>query len=213
MKTRSLWGSPPTRFYNFLRRVETEFLGEKLRFCILGCADGKFVLPLARKGYEVLAIDIDDIAINGGIKAGVDGDVYMPGLISRLEAEGVSKLVSVVNTDFMHHVTSKKYHGVFTSGAINYSYNLRHPIGQILTKVKSYVKTGGFLYFDYMLPMESEHYGRENYFIKGQLEEYFKTPEWEVIYDRVLPPLKERAHVDKPVDHYHHWGHLLVKKL
>ena len=79
-------------------------------------------------------------------------------------------------------------------------------------KVWSFVRPRGYLYIDYMLPMEQKHRERENFFARGALHALFPATEWHVLYDRVLPPLLEKAHVDNPVDHFHHWGHLLARR-
>ena len=96
-RTKSLWGNPLSRYYNFLKRVENEFQSSALSLSVLGCSDGKFVLPAARKGYKVLAVDIDEIAIKGGTKTGPEGEVFMEGLISRLKKEELENQVKVLN--------------------------------------------------------------------------------------------------------------------
>ena len=211
MKTKSLWGTPPSRYYGFLRRVEKQFDSDSLMLCVLGCSDGKFVLPAARRGYYVLAIDIDRTAIFGGEKSGPNGPVYMEGLHYRIKKENLKERVKVACEDFVEYKKTEKFHAVWTSGAINYSYNLKHKIHDIIQNVKSFVLPNGYIYFDYMLPLETVHLTRENYFPKGELAKYFTKGKWNIIYDRVLPPLVEKAHVDMPVDHRHHWGHLCVQ--
>jgi hypothetical protein len=212
MRTKSLWGSPPSRFYNFLRRVERVVKSRPIKISILGCADGKFVLPCTRRGYKVLAVDMDEIAIYGGYKVGPEGDVYMEGVLSRLRIEGLESFAEVIHADFVEFIPNEKFHAVFTSGAINYSYNTKHELHAIIEKICSYVADGGLIYFDYMLPMMDKEKKKRYYFKKGELKSYFKTPAWDVLFDRVLPPLLEKAHVDMPIDHYHHWGHLCVQK-
>ncbi len=211
-RTASLWGQPPSRLYRFLRLVEAEFPEQQLRIAILGCSDGKFVLPTARRGHHVLAIDVDDIALFGGEKIGSWGLVRMPGLVERLKVEGLENLVRVVHGDFVSYHSDKLYHGVFTSGAVQYSRNLKHRVIKIIAAVQSFVMLGGYLYVDYMLPLEPRHLGRENFPTRRQWQEFFITSRWRVLYNRVLPPLPEKAHVDNPVDHYHHWGHLLAQR-
>ena len=34
--------------------------------CIVGCSDGKFLIPFARKHYKVSGYDIDEVALYGG---------------------------------------------------------------------------------------------------------------------------------------------------
>jgi SAM-dependent methyltransferase len=212
MRTSSLWGTPPSRYYNFLRKVESGFRAKRLRVAILGCSDGKFVLPAARRGHFVFAIDIDGVALFGGMKNGPTGETYVSGLRERLRLEGLLNSVQVVHGDFVEYSPKIGFHAVFTSGAIQYSRNLKHPMKSIVGKVKDYTIEGGYLYIDYMLPLDDKYRGRDNYSTKREWKSFFEPTKWEVIYNRVLPPVFERAHVDNPVDHYHHWGHLLVRK-
>src|SRR5690554_447379 len=51
VRTASLWGTPPSRYYQLLRRVEAD-KRERLAVAIVGCSDGKFVLPAARRGHS-----------------------------------------------------------------------------------------------------------------------------------------------------------------
>jgi hypothetical protein len=204
MRTSSLWGKPPTRYYNFIRMVETTFPSTALRVAILGCSDGKFVLPAARRGHSVLAMDIDETALFGGNKRGPNGAIHMPGLRKRLRAEHLSHLVSIVNADFIEYRSRRPFHAVFTSGAVQYSRNLKHPFETVIERLKAFVANQGYIYVDYMLPIEDQHKGRDNYPTKEAWSCFFEAKGWRLIHNRVLPPLFERAHVDNPVDHYHH---------
>jgi hypothetical protein len=211
-KTSSLWGKPPKRYYKFLKHVEQEFARRRLKVAILGCSDGKFALPAARRGHSVLAIDIDGVALYGGNKTGPSGEVYMPGLVARLRTEGLESQVQVIHDDFVNYSPPTRYHAVFTSGAIQYSCNLKHSMLLMIEGVLSYVANSGFIYIDYMLPMEEKYRGRDNYPGREEWQNFFPENSWEVIYNRVLPPVFEQAHVDNPVDHYHHWGHLFARR-
>jgi hypothetical protein len=136
----------------------------------------------------------------------------MPGLIARLRAEDLDKTADIVHADFVGYQPKIQYHAVFTSGSVQYLRNLKHPIHCIIVSIQSFVAPGGFLYVDYMLPSEPEHVDRANYLSKDGWQGFFPEPTWTVLYNRVLPPLLDRAHVDLPIDHFHHWGHLLVRR-
>jgi hypothetical protein len=213
MKTSSLWGAPPTRYYSFLKRVEQHFHSQPINVAILGCSDGKFVVPAARRGHTIFAIDVDEVALFGGVKEGPQGRVHMPGLVTRLEAEGLLDRVQVVYGDFVSHRPVVPSEAVFTSGALQYSRNLIHTMDQMVQSVQLYIKPEGYLYVDYMLPLEEKYEGRNNYPGRATWSSYFSDDQWQVLYNRVLPPVFESAHVDNPLDHYHHWGHLLVHRL
>jgi hypothetical protein len=211
LKTASLWGPPPSRFYRFLESVIVSS-GANPELAIIGCADGKFVLPAARKGFKVLAIDIDAIALYGGVKPGLDGEVVVPGLVSRLEVEGLLSNVEVVCDDFTS-IDPRPSAAVFTSGSLQYSYNLPKSASELLACLMTFVAPQGLLYIDYMLPYETKYIGRPNCpDAEWWRKKVRELNGWRVLHHRVLPPTRDRAHVEFPVDHFHQWGHVLLRR-
>jgi SAM-dependent methyltransferase len=211
VKTASLWGRPPSRFYRFLEKVASSCDSEP-ELAVLGCADGKFVLPAARRGFRVLAVDVDPVALYGGPKPGIGGDVYMPGLVARLKAEGLSGKVHVVCGDFSR-IGPRPSGAVFTSGAIQYSYNLPSTADYLLDAVLRFVASHGLIYIDYMLPYERKYAGRPNCpNAEWWRERIGELNGWQVLYHRILPPTRDAAHVEFPIDHFHQWGHLLMRR-
>jgi len=99
LKSKSVWGYPPRRFFKFLDRLRKKKLPKTL--CILGCSDGTYVLPAAKRGFKVLAIDIDKIAIYGGKIIIAAQTVVVKGLVDRLKEDRLERYVEVVNGDFM----------------------------------------------------------------------------------------------------------------
>ena len=65
MKTKSIWGNPPTRLYKLINLAKEKW-GTNFSACIVGCSDGKFLMPFAREKIKVTGYDIDDIALYGG---------------------------------------------------------------------------------------------------------------------------------------------------
>ena len=65
MKTKSIWGNPPTRLYKLLNLSKKEW-GNNFTVCIVGCSDGKFLMPFARNEIKVTGYDIDEVALYGG---------------------------------------------------------------------------------------------------------------------------------------------------
>lgn len=211
MKTASLWGRPPTRFYRFLDLVASN-PGGKRELTVLGCADGKFVLPAARRKFNVLAVDIDSVALYGGAKEGVGGQVTMPGLVARLEAEGLSSQVKVLCADFTE-LKPEPMDAVFTSGSIQYSCNMPKTADALLQAALGFVRPGGLFYIDYMLPYEVKYIGRPNCpDAAWWRQKAAELNDWTVMHHRVLQPTRDIAHVEYPVDHYHQWGHLLMRR-
>jgi hypothetical protein len=212
-QTASLWGATPSRYYRFLRLVEHEIASRPVRFAVLGCADGKFVLPAARRGFSVVAIDVDEVALFGGCKVEFDGTkVEMPGLLSRLQGERLEAQVQILSGDFVTLRCAKHFHAVFTSGAVQYSRNLVYSFDEIVKAVQSYVAPGGLLYVDYMLPWEEKYRGRPICPEKQAWTVAFPPLSWSVLHNRVVAPTSDGPHVEMPFVHHHQWGHLLAKK-
>jgi hypothetical protein len=67
MKTKSIWGKPPKRIYKLIKLAEKMY-GDNFTTCIVGCSDGKFLLPFARKSHFVFGYDVDEVALFGGEK-------------------------------------------------------------------------------------------------------------------------------------------------
>lgn len=214
MKTSSLWGTPPSRFYRFLRQLGDRVEGNPPTLAVVGCADGKFVVPAARRGVRVWAIDIDEVALFGGKKHDASGEVYMPGLEARVKEEKLEEFVEIAHGDFMESAIDRKFDAVFTSGALQYSNNLEHSLSEMVDAVGDLVSAGGLFYLDYMLPFEDKYKGRPNCPEAPWWADYFaQRSHWELKYNRVMPPTLDRAHVEYPVDHYHQWGHALATRV
>ena len=212
-RTTSLWGRPPSRYYALLKRVQSIKDACDTRMAVLGCCDGKFVLPAARRGMTVLAVDVDEISLFGGTKIGPNGPVHMPGLQARLEAEGLSDRVHIVHDDLARFEAEPTSDVVITSGALQYSRNMVHAMDGMVAQVQGHAASGGIVYVDYMLPLEKRYVGRDNYPGRARWATYFAGNDWIVISHRVLPPQFEAAHVDLPIDHEHHWGHLMAQRV
>jgi hypothetical protein len=97
--TRSVWEETRTFFPLFLSAV----LRRELRsVCVVGASDGKFVLPLARQGLHVLAIERDPLPVEGGSVV-MPGPVetIMPGMRRRLADERLSDKVEIVQANLL----------------------------------------------------------------------------------------------------------------
>ena len=92
MKTKSIWGNPPKRLYKLINLAENKF-NKRFNACIVGCSDGKFLMPFARKGYIVTGYDIDDIIndIKESKKRGKKNYII-------INAEGVGDSVNLAKT-------------------------------------------------------------------------------------------------------------------
>jgi hypothetical protein len=235
MKTKSIWGNPPKRLYKLLNMGYYTW-GNDYEACIVGCSDGKFLMPFARKHIKVTGYDIDSIALFGGEKDFpiVDKKVtykYDPnfkskefkletrrvyGVLERLAMEEISNYAHIEKRDFYRDVPNKKFNIVFTSCSLHYSANKDFTLEDKTKKLQSIVKKDGLLYMDYMMAIDEndyETYPKEKFFRKGEILNYFDD-KWEIISVRENDkPSFEGAHVDCVRDHFHRFGYLLARRV
>lgn len=235
MKTKSIWGNPPTRLYKLINLAEKDF-NNKFTACIVGCSDGKFLMPFARKGYLVTGYDIDEIALYGGekdfpivkdkIKYTYNKDFKsndyelerkrVLGTVERLEKENLSNNAIIEKRDFYKNIPNKKFDVVFTSCSLHYTVNKDFTLKDKVKKLQSIVSKNGFLYIDYMMAIDEEdntNYPKSKFFRKGEIRNYFDDS-WKIIsVVENNTPSFEGAHVDCVKDHFHRFGYVLAKKV
>ena len=234
-KTKSIWGNPPKRLYKLINLAEQSF-DNNFSSCIVGCSDGKFLMPFARKGHLVVGYDIDNIAMFGGEKdfpIRNDNHKYkysndfvsinyplekrkVAGLKERLDIEHLSHKAKIELLDFYKNTPNEKFDVVFTSCSLHYSVNSCFNLQEKIEKLQSIVNINGYLYIDYMMAIEENDYSKypkEKFFRKGEILNYFED-NWEIIH------LKENnfssfeaAHVDCTIDHFHRFGYILARRL
>lgn len=237
MITKSAWGSPPKRIYQFISMVEKN-IGLQATVCVVGCSDGKFVMPFLRKGHLVTGIDFDKVALYGGNKIvpikrnHVNVAKYIPsnkknkyeslpvlnikidGLLTRAQKEGIADNLGIIETDFYRNNIKGTFDVVFTSCSIQYKSNRDIPINEMMNQLKGHVSKGGYLYMDYMMPLEDKHDWKSQHFFRtGQIIKYFDKC-WRIIYKREMgQPIFEVAHIDRPEDHFHRFGYILAQRM
>lgn len=235
MKTKSIWGSPPKRLYKLISLLERE-KGNNFIACIVGCSDGKFLLPFARKGHNVKGYDIDEIALYGGNKLfptikekkkhqyspKFNSKIYnleerkILSITERLNIEKVNLFSNIEKRDFYKNPPKEQFDLVFTSCSLHYTANKDFTLEKKTNILKSIVKINGYLYMDYMMAIDESNYNSypvNKFFRKGEILNYFSN-DWEIVSLRENnQPSFEGAHVDCVVDHFHRFGYLFVKRL
>lgn len=238
MRTKSCWGYPPSRLYKFIQKVKP-IIPEHATVCVVGASDGKFVFPFLRQGFDVTAVELDEVALYGGLKMfpvrenGIEKmeyvmtenspkyqrllvkEVNIEGLVKRAEKEDLLRNLHIKVMNYYKEPVTVQYDIVFTSCSIPYECNLDISIDSIMATLKSSVKINGYLYMDYLMPLEDRHtWKTEHYFRSGEIKRYFESDEWAIQYSyEQKKPIFEVAHVDRPEDHFHRFGYILAKRL
>lgn len=235
MKTKSIWGNPPTRLYKLLNMAKKEW-GQDFTACIVGCSDGKFLMPFAREGIKVTGYDIDDIALYGGnkefpilnkkIKYKYTKNFKSKefeletrrvlGVTERLKIEKLEKYANIEKRDFYRDQPNKKFDVVFTSCSLHYSANQDFTLEEKTKKLQDIVSKKGYLYIDYMMAIDEDdytNYPAAKFYRKKEIINYFNE-DWEIIsYKENNLPSFEGAHVDCVKDHFHRFGYILARRV
>ncbi len=235
MKTKSIWGNPPKRLYKLLNILKSENR-ENVEICIVGCSDGKFLMPFARAGIKVTGYDIDEIALYGGEKLFPIKEVNIKyefntkfkskdfplekrrvyGVCERLHLENLESFANVKLLDFYKNTPSDSFDLVFTSCSLHYSKNAEYSLQDKVQKLGSIVKKGGYLYLDYMMAIvedDYENFPESKFFRKGQIKNMLSDC-FEIIYNKEnFNPSFEGAHVDCVKDHFHRFGYIFARRI
>lgn len=235
MKTRSIWGNPPKRLYKLVK-IGINKWNKNFEVCIVGCSDGKFLMPFARSEIKVTGYDIDDIALYGGKKDFpiVSNRVnykYSPnfiskdyeletkrvyGIVERLKIEGLNNYATIIKRDFYRTLSDKKFNIVFTSCSLHYSANQDFSLEEKTKKLQDIVLPDGYLYMDYMMAIDENDYNKypkNKFYRKREILNYFDE-NWEIISIKENNNASfEGAHVDCVKDHFHRFGYIFARRI
>lgn len=234
MKTKSIWGNPPTRLYKLINLAKQTW-GKNFNACIVGCSDGKFLLPFARDGIKVTGYDIDDIALYGGYKefpivkekikyeykSNFKSKKFeletkkVLGITERLQIEKIERYADIEKRDFYRTIPDKKFNLVFTSCSLHYSANQDFTLEEKTKKLQYIILPEGYLYIDYMMAIDENDYltyPASKFYRKKEIVKYFDK-NWEIIsHKENNSPTFEGAHVDCVKDHFHRFGYILARR-
>jgi SAM-dependent methyltransferase len=207
--TSSTWGEPPPRFYHYLDLVE-QAVGVKPTLTVVGCADGKFVLPAARRGWVVRAVDVDVKMIVGtSALPGLGIPAPVLGLRRRLEIEALTDQVGVQIGDFME-VELEPSDALWASGCLQYSRNSHHDAATLTDRLRRLLRPGGYAHIEYMIPDEEKLIGRPNCPSSEWWRQDFPKRGWRVLQHNVDLDELDPPHPYMPTIHRHSWGRLLA---
>ena len=171
------------------------------------------MLPLAASGFQVVAIEPDEIALLGGVVEMPDGShTHSLGLQERLKQEGIEHKVTVIAKDLLQIPSSfPQSDAIFTSCSWHYSCNHSVPLLYFIRKMQSLVTPGGLFCAEYMMPVEAKHEESEHYAREGEIEKLFGSG-WITLEQFYTSVFLEKAHVHNLHDHYHRMGFILAQK-
>ncbi len=238
MITDSVWGAVP-RTYSRLLDCYGIVSPRTRSACVIGAADGRFVLPLLRRGIYTVCYDVDPVALFGGEKivplprktaprhAYVPTDrpmtfpdvpttrILIAGLSGRLTIHNLSEHVDIRCTDFFRDPPPESFDFVFTSCSMQYKANRDLNAVEMVETIKRAVETQGIVAIEYMMPLQDDHIWKAPQFYRpGTMGKVFESDSWRVMSIREpCRPRFEAAHVDRPADHFHRVGRIIARRV
>jgi SAM-dependent methyltransferase len=208
MSTASVWEGTRTFFPLFVSMLEARAVTTA---CVVGASDGKFVLPLARRGIRVVAIERDPLALEGGpVVLPGQGETTMAGLRWRLADECLTDRVIVVEADVLNLADVAPVGAVWTSCSWHYSVNHRRPLGDFIAALRRLCRPGGLFGAEYMMPVQPHHFDLEHYPGEGVVRGHLSG--WPIDWECYTPPFVEEPHVEQPATHVHRMGLIIATR-
>lgn len=178
---------------------------------MVGASDGKFVIPLALRGYRVLAIEPNRMALDGGtveLPGHIPGE--MLGLRRRLASEGLAGCVTVLERNLFDLSPLQPCDAVWTSCSWHYSINHGRSLREFTDRLQALCRPGGLLGAEFMMPVEPRHEAIEHYLDEGEIRRYFVG--WDVLWETYTPPFVEAPHVEQLEPHTHRMGLVIARR-
>ncbi len=196
-----------------LRLVERRLAIERPTLVVVGAADGKFVLPAARCGWQVVAVEIDRAMVDGCPACPRMGIVEaVPGLRARLQTERLSAHVDIHIADYMTDYSIPAGHALYVSGALQYSFNSHYGIQDMVRRLRSLVLKDGFALLEYMIPDTPKLQRRANCPPPHWWDASFPALGWRVLRHTTAYDVLDLPHPYVPEPHRHSWGRLLARR-
>lgn len=207
----SFWAGLYTSFPMFAEEIADRDLTGTTA-CVLGCSDGKFVIPLAAAGCTVTCVDVDSVMLDGGEVVYRGERTKVRGLIANLAASGLTGRCVIVSADYMSWHTDAVYDFVITSGSWAYNRNLGYGLVGVVERMRDLVGVGGYLFVDYLLPVTDAERVIDLYPQPADLNPFFPAPNWRIVRNDDVGLIGE-SHYGQEEWHYHNYGMLLTRRL
>jgi hypothetical protein len=209
MTTVSVWEETRTFFPLFLSEIEKR----RRDPCALSAPPtAKFVLPLARRGIHVFAIERNRTAVDGGpITLPGPTNTVMPALRKRLVEEGPTDRITIVRADLMDMADEWTADAVWTSCSWHYSLIHGRPLAEFIGSMSRLCRPrGGVLGAEYMMPVEPRHFTIEHYPGEGQVRG--RLLGWRIDWETYTPAFVEAPRVEQLTEHVDRMGLIIAAR-
>ncbi|MFA6547622.1 MAG: SAM-dependent methyltransferase [Candidatus Magasanikbacteria bacterium] len=212
LSTKSIWQNTKTFFPLFESFIEKSDNPRPV-VCIVGASDGRFVVPLARKNYDIIAVENDPIMINGGVVEGPNKTkINVLGLKERLKIEQLSSSVKIIENNFLDADLPFLVDAVFTSSTWDCTINHNSSLKEYINKMQVILKPSGLFCAEYMMPCEEKHLNVEHFLDERKINNFFNE-DWQILEEFFTPVFIDEPHVGKIFPHNHRMGFFVAKKI
>ncbi|QUQ65332.1 hypothetical protein [Kutzneria sp. CA-103260] len=180
--------------------------------CVIGASDGKFVTPLTTRGWQVIAIELDPVFIDGGVVELRTGPQPITGLRPRLRETATEDRCRVVGEDYMLWRPETPCDLVISSGLWCMPQNRAYPLAELVGRQQSYVAPGGLFFADYLIATNAEERALGVCPEPEELAELFDAALWRVELNTDLGLIGE-SHLGWEDWHEHRYGAVIATRL
>jgi hypothetical protein len=205
----SYWAPYYTAFPLLGDHLETEAPGDRAA-CVIGASDGKFVTPLLRLGWRVVAIELDDVFLDGGTITLKSGEVRITGLRQRLRDLALDRC-EIVRQDYMVWPPTELFQLVTTSGLWSMPENRHHTLADLVRRQQGLVAKHGLLFADYLMATNAEERATGFCPEVDEVAEMFPRPEWQLLLNAEMGRLGE-SHLGWEEWHEHRYAAVIARR-
>jgi hypothetical protein len=174
---------------------------------VVGAADGKFVLPLLDAGFEIVAVESDEAALNG--TSGKYG-AYEKGLRRQAAASGLSARLTIVAADWLDISTAYSAGAVWTSCSWHYSANHRRPLAEFVRAMRDATEGDALFGAEFMMPVNIAHVSCEHYTHPAVVASVLAG--WHILWSLESDIFVEEPHLGSVKPHVHRMGLVIACK-
>ncbi len=176
-RTSSIFGQPNQQIYDYILFFQKKY-NRNIDLLIVDANDGKNVLPFARRNYNVVCYEDNDVLINGGIFNGK----FTNGLKKRISDFSLEDKVEIKQINYYCTKEIKKFDLVYVENSLNLDKNKNISMKKKVRKLMSNVREGGYIYIYYDLIVDNCLEKSNLYLNSNEMKTYFDKEDWKIVY-------------------------------
>jgi len=135
-------------------------------------------------------MDIDKVALYGGVSKIGGENVEVMGLKKKLENIRKQDKVKIVNQSYLNYEPEFTFSGVIVSEGLHYEANINYSLEEIVKKIQTYVSVGGLIMVEH-LHFSEKNNDPKRYLTSSQLAAFFDKTKWKVTSNKKKTYLEE----------------------